>query len=403
MLADERDHEIDEHGVGGAPPYLAVAALASIGAGAIHAVAAGAHAEHPRAVQAFVLLAAVQIGWGLLALARPSRAVAAAGAAVAVVALAGWAAAKSVGIGAVDGLASPEAVQWSDAIAAALAAVALLAAVVAMLGLPLPASPAPALGVLVLAAAMPGMLLAGSHSHGDGHGHDDGAVAAAHDDADDHAEGVHDEADHDDHPTAAVAPTPYDPTMPIDLSGVEGVTPQQQAAAENLVAVTLLRLPRFADPAVAEAHGYHSIGDGGTGYEHYVNWSAINDEHILDPDVPESLVYQVIGGEKTLVAAMFMLPDDVTLDDVPELGGRLTQWHVHDDLCYSLDPVAPRVVGLREPGGTCREGQRPGNENAMIHVWIVPHECGPFAALDGVGGGRIPDGEERWCDHAHGA
>jgi hypothetical protein len=39
----------------------------------------------------------------------------------------------------------------------------------------------------------------------------------------------------------------------------------------------------------------------------------------------------------------------------------------------------------------------------MIHVWIVPHRCGPFAALEGVGGGQINEGEERLCDHAHGA
>ena len=39
----------------------------------------------------------------------------------------------------------------------------------------------------------------------------------------------------------------------------------------------------------------------------------------------------------------------------------------------------------------------------MIHVWIVPHECGPFAALEGVGAGSILEGEQRWCDHAHGS
>ncbi len=38
----------------------------------------------------------------------------------------------------------------------------------------------------------------------------------------------------------------------------------------------------------------------------------------------------------------------------------------------------------------------------MIHVWIVPNGCGPFAALDGVGAGQIKPGEERLCDHAHG-
>ena len=31
----------------------------------------------------------------------------------------------------------------------------------------------------------------------------------------------------------------------------------------------------------------------------------------------------------------------------------------------------------------------------MIHVWITPNECGPFAALEGVGAGTIAAGEER--------
>lgn len=397
MLVDGPEHDT---GVRPRPEmaYLGVAALASIAAGAIHAVAAGSHSEHGQAVWLFVALAAAQIGWGVLALARPGRGVAALGAGIAVAALAGWAAAKSAGLGFVEGMEAAEAVQWSDGIAAVLALVALLAAMVAMFGLPAPSTLAPLVAVAVIAAALPGMLLTGNHAHaGNGHG-DDHADES-------HADESHVEADRDGpgHDAAVVAPVPYDPTMPIDLGGVEGVTPQQQAAAENLVSVTLLRLPRFADPAVAEAHGYRSIGDGVTGYEHYINWETINDDTILDPDAPESLVYQVIGGEKTLVAAMYMLPDGQTLDDVPELGGRLTQWHVHDNLCYSTAGGTPRVVGVRAPDGECPEGTVRGRENAMIHVWIVPHECGPFSALEGVAGGRVPDGEERWCDHAHGA
>jgi hypothetical protein len=38
----------------------------------------------------------------------------------------------------------------------------------------------------------------------------------------------------------------------------------------------------------------------------------------------------------------------------------------------------------------------------MIHVWIVPQRCGPFSALEGVGGGQIKSGETRLCDHVHG-
>ena len=39
----------------------------------------------------------------------------------------------------------------------------------------------------------------------------------------------------------------------------------------------------------------------------------------------------------------------------------------------------------------------------MIHVWITPTPCGPFAALDGIAGGQVPEGEAVLCDHAHGS
>lgn len=373
---------------------LAAAAVASIGAGAIHAVAAGAHNDARQAMWTFALLATAQIAWGAAALARPSRIVAAVGAVVSIGALAGWMTAVAVGIPWIDGMDVAIPVGQADGLAAVLAAITLLTSVVAMYGLPSPRLVAPVLGVLALIAAVPGMAMAATHDHGhsvEADGHDHGAEVA--DGAEDHA----------DHLAAAVPPTPYDPALPIDLGGVEGVTPQQQAAAENLVSATILGLPQFADPAVAEAAGFRSIGDGATGHEHYINRAYINDDKILDPNYPESLVYQMIDGEKTLAAAMYMLGSEATLDDVPELGGTLTQWHIHDNLCYTPDPVAPRVAGLREPGGPCRPPLVPGGENPMIHVWIIPHECGPFAALTGVGGGAIAEGEERWCDHAHGA
>jgi hypothetical protein len=38
----------------------------------------------------------------------------------------------------------------------------------------------------------------------------------------------------------------------------------------------------------------------------------------------------------------------------------------------------------------------------MIHVWIVPRPCGPFAALEGIGGGQVAAGQTVACDHVHG-
>jgi hypothetical protein len=390
---------------------VAVAALASIAAGAVHATAAGAHSEHRAAVVAFALTAVFQIGWGALVLLRPSRLVALVGVAGNAAALGGWILAKVSGIGFVTGLDVREDPQFADTLAAALALVAIVGALFVLL----PALSTrlngrrPALvglsGVAVLALTVPGMVAAGSHEHAEGHDHGEGSAAHEHDHGtaaggDESAAGGHEHAGHE---AAAVAPTPYDPTKPIDLSGVEGVTPEQQAAAENLIAITLWRLPRWADPKVAEAAGFHSIGDGFTGYEHLIQWDWINDNDILDPERPESLVYRVDrDGTRTLEAAMYMLPQGNTLDTVPELGGKLTQWHIHDNLCFSPGE-APKVRGLTKAGGGCPAGLVKFDPVPMIHVWIVPHECGPFAALEGVGAGQIREGEARLCDHAHGA
>jgi hypothetical protein len=142
-----------------------------------------------------------------------------------------------------------------------------------------------------------------------------------------------------------------------------------------------------------------SIGDGFLGYEHYLNAANMNDDRLLDPDYPESLVYDTSVQPKRLVAAMFMMNGGDTLADVPELGGKLTQWHVHDNLCFA----GPRVAGLTNSEGECRPGLTKGQATPMIHVWIESHPCGPFAALEGIAGGTIAEGETRLCDHAHGA
>jgi hypothetical protein len=206
------------------------------------------------------------------------------------------------------------------------------------------------------------------------------------------------------HGDQAAVTTPYDPELPIDLGGVEGVTPQQQAYAENLVAATVRDLPQWADLDVVEAAGFRSIGDGATGHEHFIQWDWIDDDTILDPDFPESLVFEPQpDGSKRLVSAMYMLPSATPLDEVPDVGGALMQWHVHGDLCFTDDPEAPQVGGAKPVGSTCAPPLVDATMAPMIHVWITPHECGPFAALDGIGAGQVPAGETTRCDSAHGA
>jgi hypothetical protein len=263
-------------------------------------------------------------------------------------------------------------------------------------------------GLAAAALAIPAMLLGGTHvhSHSDATAHSHATVAPV---AADGVGAVHESQPHQHEaagaaePPAAVPATPYDPDKPIDLGGVAGVTPQEQAAAENLVAINVVRLPQWSDYRVAEAAGFQSIGDGFTGFEHFINWASINDKVWLDPDHPESLVYvPQPDGSKRLVSAMYMLPDTVKLTDVPDIGGALMQWHIHDNLCFTSDLTTPRLAGVTSGDGTCPKGLVKFRDSPMIHVWITPNACGPFAALEGVGAGQVAPGQTAACDHVHG-
>jgi hypothetical protein len=110
-----------------------------------------------------------------------------------------------------------------------------------------------------------------------------------------------------------------------------------------------------------------------------------------DPSAP--------GGKK-LAAAMYMLAPNQTLNDVPDVGGPLTQWHIHNNLCFTADG---KVAGITSNDGPCGPGLNKGSQAPMLHVWIEPHACGPFAALEGIGAGQIQAGQTRACDTAHGA
>ncbi len=415
-------------------PGMAVAAVCSIGAGAIHAAAIGIHAEHAGLARIFAALAALQLGAGVVALVRPRRLSAVPVALVNAFAVAAWLLTRLTGISWIGGLEVAEAPQFADTACALLGAVAAGSALAALLAGWHPARPArlwaPALAVAAL--TVPAMMSGGTHVHshaedadahshddGDDHAHDapvalgDGAAAApettAHDhehpDGTDHADDHADDDHAHDEPVAAAWPRPWDPTQPIDLSGVPGVTAEQEARAVKLVEDTLKYLPRWADPADAVADGYRSIGDAGTGSEHYIKASLIPDDVMLDPRQPESLVYTVEGEKRTLAGAMFIASARPTDDpSLTEWAGPLMTWHNHGDLCWEVVDGVPKVVGLIDANGNCARGVNAGGENPMVHVWITPHPCGVFAALEGVGAGQaaVPEAERvDTCNDAH--
>lgn len=203
---------------------------------------------------------------------------------------------------------------------------------------------------------------------------------------------VHAASEPDGQANATSWPRPWDPADGIDLTGA-GATPEQEQRAAALIGATLEYLPQFADTATAYDLGYRSIGDASTGYEHYVNYALIADDVWLDPRQPESLVYRVDGAERTLVSAMFIVAGRA-LDD-PELvdfGGPLMQWHVHDNLCWGGGSDGPRVVAVATDGICPANSVLGPADNPMVHVWIAPHECGPFAALEGHGAGQTAGG-----------
>jgi hypothetical protein len=198
--------------------------------------------------------------------------------------------------------------------------------------------------------------------------------------------------------TTLAGSNPNNRTLSIRLASPPGVTTAEQHRAEQLIESTIADLRRFQTPAEAYAAGYRSIGDALTGDEHYVNWSYVNDGHILDPARPESIVYENRDGAQQAVAAMYMLPFGSTFASVPDVGGSLTQWHVHRNLCLTNDPQQKLVAGLTSLNGGCPPGTSKAGDTPMLHVWTVPNPCGPFAALEGIGAGQVPAGQTRQCD-----
>jgi hypothetical protein len=419
-------------------PARGLLAVLSIAAGTIHLAMVTPHAAEwmPEGI-AFAL-----VGWFALAFAvaicvKPSRKWLEIGIAANIVFIAAWAVTRYVGMPFGPGSGSTEAASLVDLTCVGLEAAIVLASVVFLKN--------PRLGekfdsgALVMASVVPLAVIAltttvlavpSGHSHGAGAESANGAegVEAAQG-ADHHGATTAPAAAGEDHsnmpgmdhsasgghgavpagmatedPNApAPAPAPslkYDPAKPLNFGGVEGVSPEEQARAENLVAITLIRLPQFADYKYAESVGFSSIGDGLTGTEHFINQAYMDDGEFMNPDKPESLVYDTKrDGTKTLAAVMYMVNRGTPLSEVPNIGGKLTQWHTHQNLCYQANG---KLGGLTNAEGKCAPGLFLPEPTPMIHVWIRKHPCGPFAALEGIGGGTIAEGETKLCDTTHG-
>jgi hypothetical protein len=152
-------------------------------------------------------------------------------------------------------------------------------------------------------------------------------------------------------------------------------TAAQRRAADRLLVASRASMARYPDVASAERAGYRVIHNAGNVLLHFGNPAYMRDGRTVDPQHMESLIYVRLPGRDLLVGGMFMVPKG---QHGPAVGGSLTPWHAHDDLC--LDPV--KGIAITPTATGCPAGSAIGETGEMMHVWAIDYPGGPFAELD---------------------
>jgi hypothetical protein len=154
------------------------------------------------------------------------------------------------------------------------------------------------------------------------------------------------------------------------------VTPEQQAAADRLVADTRQGIAPYQDVRVALAAGYRPGAPDGSGTAHFTNFRTPTNP--LDPRHPAALVYAFTKHGPVLLGAMYQMPKQGVPG--PDIGGALTPWHYHTNVCFSLPGLL--ISGLSTPFGECPPGSVRITSADQLHVWTASNPNGPFGDLD---------------------
>ena len=108
------------------------------------------------------------------------------------------------------------------------------------------------------------------------------------------------------------------------------------------------------------------------GLAHYLHAGYTRDGRILDPNRPESLIYlRLTDGSWKLVGVMYRMPSPD--QPGPRVGGALTAWHAHDNLCTANGRVVATTTNGRCARGTVSKTPE------MLHVWLVDNPNGVFS------------------------
>lgn len=214
-----------------------------------------------------------------------------------------------------------------------------------------------------LLAASTGTLGGPERAHEEGgpnHVHDDGMVH------------THDEHQEFEAQQAASGGSSSGGGLLHDHGAAIPITAAELEGAARLVADTKAAAVRFEDLGAAQAEGYYQVAPPRNSLVHYMHTGYNRDGRILDPERPESLIYlRLTDGSWRLVGIMYRMPSPD--QPGPRVGGALTAWHAHDNLCTANG----RVVGTTN-NGPCTNGTA-SRTPEMLHVWLVPNPDGVFS------------------------
>jgi hypothetical protein len=73
-------------------------------------------------------------------------------------------------------------------------------------------------------------------------------------------------------------------------------------------------------------------------------------------------------------------------EDGPQIGGPLTVWHQHSNICFDdTTGIAVAIVhsadsNSNDKSGACPLGSSVTRTPQMLHVWLIDNPDGPFAS-----------------------